>query len=33
MDKHGYDVGFVPLADMGKAFTAVPQTQQSRWPG
>jgi hypothetical protein len=33
MDKHGYDIRFVPLADMGKAFTAVPQTQQSRWPG
>jgi hypothetical protein len=26
------DVRFVPEADIGKGSTAVPQTQQSRWP-
>jgi hypothetical protein len=31
--QHDFDVRFVPLADIGKAFTAMPQTQQSRWPG
>jgi hypothetical protein len=31
--QHDFDVRFVPLADIGKVFTAVPQTQQSRWPG
>jgi hypothetical protein len=33
MDQRGWDVRFVPLADIGKTFTAVPQKQQSRWPG